>query len=44
MKETIQDLKTEMETIKKTQTKGIIKTEIMRKQSGTTNASINSRI
>ena len=38
MKETIQDLKTE------TKAKGIIQTEIMRKKSGTTNASINSRI
>ena len=31
MKETIQDLKTEIETIKKTQAEGIIETEIMRK-------------
>ena len=31
MKETIQDLKTEIETIKKPQTEGIIETEIMRK-------------
>ena len=30
MKETIQDLKTEIETIKKTQAKEIIKTEFMR--------------
>ena len=44
MKETIQDLKSEIETIKKTQAEGITKTEIMRKQSGTTNISINSRI
>ena len=44
MKETIQDLKTEIETIKKTQVKGIIEKEIMRKGSGTTNTSINSRI
>ena len=44
MKETIQDLKTEIETIKKTQAKEIIETEIMRKWSGTTNTSINSRI
>ena len=43
MKETLQDLKTEIETIK-TQTRGIIETEIMRKRSGTTNTSINSRI
>ena len=44
MKETIQDLKTEKETIKKTQAEGIIEIEIMRKRSGITNASINSRI
>ena len=44
MRQTIQDLKTEIKTIKKTQAKGIIETEIMRKLSGTTNASINSRI
>ena len=31
MKETIQDLNTEIETIEKTQTKGITGTEIMRK-------------
>ena len=31
MKEPIQDLKTEIETITKTQAKGIIETEIMRK-------------
>ena len=31
MKETIQDLKTEIETIKKKQAQGIIETEIMRK-------------
>ena len=44
MKEIIQDLKTKIETIKETQTKGIIGTEIIRKRSGTTNASMNSRI
>ena len=44
MKQTIQHLKTEIETIKETQARGIIETEIMTKQSGTTNASINSRI
>ena len=43
-KKTIQDLKTEIEVIKKTQTEGIIETEIKRKPLGTTNASINSRI
>ena len=36
MKETIQDLKTEIETIKKTQAEGIIEIEIMTKQLGTT--------
>ena len=40
MKETIQGLK----AIKKIQTEGIIETESMRKWSGTTNASMNSRI
>ena len=44
MKETIQDLKTEIQTIKKTQAEGIIEIEIMRKWSETTNANINSRI
>ena len=44
MKETTQDLKTEIETIKKIQAEGIIETEVMRKWSRTTNASINSRI
>ena len=44
MKETIQDLKTEIETIKEKQTKRSIEIEIMRKWSGTINASINSRI
>ena len=39
MKERIQ-----IETIKKTQTEGILEMENMGKQSGTTNASINSRI
>ena len=39
MKERIQ-----IETIKKTQTEGILEMENMRKHSGTTNASINSRI
>ena len=43
MKETIQDLKTEIETIKK-KTKEIIETEIMRKWSGTTTTSKNNRI
>ena len=44
MKETIQDLKIKIETVKKTQTEGNVETEIMRKQSGTTNTSMNIRI
>ena len=44
MKETTQYMKTEIEKIRKTQAKGIIETEIMRKWAGTTNASMNSRI
>ena len=44
MKEMNQDLKTKIEAIKKTQTEGIIEMENMGKPSGTTNASINSRI
>ena len=44
MKEIIQGLKTKIETIKNTQTKGILEIETIGKQSGTTNASINSRI
>ena len=44
IKQTIQDLKTEIETIKKTQAEGIIETEIMRKRSETTNARMNNRI
>ena len=43
MKEITQDLKTEIDTIKKTQAEEIIETEIMRKHSGSTNASINSK-
>ena len=39
-----QDLKSEIETVKKTQAEGIIETEILSKWSGTTNANINSRI
>ena len=42
MNKTIQDLKTEIERQKKPEE--TIEMEIMRKQSGTTNASINSRI
>ena len=37
-------MKAEIETIKKTQAEGIIETENMRKRSGTTNVSMNSRI
>ena len=37
-------MKTEIETIRKTQAEGIIETEIMRKRSGTTTTSMNSRI
>ena len=44
MKQTVQDLKTEIEAIKKTQVKGIIDTKILRKQSGTKNTSMNRRI
>ena len=44
MKEINQDLKTKIGKIKKTQAKKIIETEIMSKQSGTTNSSMNSRI
>ena len=43
MKETIQDLKNEMETIKKAQSKGILEMKNMRKLSATTNTSTNSR-
>ena len=37
-------MKTEIETIKKTQAEGIIETEIMKKHLGTINASIKRRI
>ena len=40
-KEMVQDLKTEIEIIKKTQTKGIL--EYMEKQSGTTNTNTSIR-
>ena len=43
-KETIQDLKTEIETIKKTQTEGILEMENLGKQTGTTDAGITNRI
>ena len=44
VKEMIKDLKTDIETIQKTQTEEIIEMESMIKRSGITNASINSRI
>ena len=44
MKETIQDLKTEIEIAKKTKVKGIIGTEIMKKQSETRHTSVKTRI
>ena len=44
LKETVQDLKTELVTIKKTQTEGMLEMEKLSKQSGTTDASITNRI
>ena len=44
MKQTVQDLMTEIETIKKTQTKGILDTESLIKGMGATEASITNRI
>ncbi|ERE67187.1 GTPase IMAP family member 3-like protein [Cricetulus griseus] len=44
LKETVQDLKTEIETKKKTQTEGMLEKEKLSKQSGTTDASITNRI
>ena len=44
MKQIVQDLKTEIEAIKKTQTKGILDKENLSKRMGTTEASINNRI
>ncbi|ERE70014.1 olfactory receptor [Cricetulus griseus] len=44
LKETVQDLKTELETIKKTQTGGMLEVEKLSKQSETTDASITNRI
>ncbi|MGU7598330.1 hypothetical protein, partial [Enterococcus faecalis] len=41
---TVQDLKTELETIKKTQTEGMLEVEKLSKQSVTTDASITNRI
>ena len=42
--QTVQDLKNEIEVIKKTQTKGILNTENLSKQTGNTEASITNRI
>ena len=44
MKETDQDLKTEIETIKKTQSEGKLEMENLSKRTGTTDASINNRV
>ncbi|ERE70461.1 GTPase IMAP family member 3-like protein [Cricetulus griseus] len=44
LKETYHGLKTESETIKKTQTEGMLEVEKVSKQSGTTDASITNRI
>ena len=44
MKQTVQDLNTEIEVIKKTQTKGILDLENLGKQTGTTETSISNRI
>ena len=43
-KKTVQDLKTEIEAIKKTQTKGILGMENLGKRTGTREASITNRI
>ena len=40
----VQDLKTEIEAIKKTQTKGILEIENLRTRAGTTDVSITNRI
>ena len=40
----VQDLITEIEAIKKTQTKGVLEMENLDKQTGTTDASITNRI
>ena len=42
--ETVQDLKTEMEAMKKTQTKGQLDMKNLGKQTGTTETSITNRI
>lgn len=43
MKETVQGLKIEIETITKTQTEGMLDIEIPTEQSGTEDASMNSQ-
>lgn len=42
--QTVQDLKTEIETIKKTQMEGMLEIEKLGKRPGTTDASITDRI
>ena len=44
LKETVQDLKTEIETIKKAQSEGMLEIEKLGKWSGTTDVSITNRI
>ena len=44
MKQTVQDLKSEIEALKKTQTEGILDMENLDKQMDTTEASITNRI
>lgn len=44
LNKTVQDLKIELEVIKKTQTRGLLEIENLVKESGTTDASINNRI
>jgi hypothetical protein len=44
LKKTIQDLKMEVETIKKTQRETTLEIEILGKKSGTVDASIKNRI
>jgi prefoldin subunit 5 len=44
LNKTIQDLKMEVETIKKTQTETTQEIEILGKKSGTINVSINNRV
>ena len=42
--QTVQDLIIKIETMKKTQNEGMLESEKLRKQSGTTDASITNRI